>query len=473
MQLFTAVQLSVALALVRIVHGQAAEWGQCGGIGWSGATTCVSGTTCTVMNAYYSQCLPGAAQSAPPPVTSAPVTTPASPTTAPATSAPAPTSPAGACATASTVSGFSNAKLPNPFIFNDGTPVQSAADWQCRSQQLLALIQGYEAGALPGKPSSLTASLSKSGTSGTLTITASNSGSSITFAPKITFPSGNPPAGGWPLLIVYEGLSIPVPAGIATLIFENSDMAQQNDASTSRGVGLFYNLYGKTATASAMTAWAWGVSRIIDALEQTPSANINTQKIGVTGCSRNGKGALMAGALEPRIALTIPQESGSGGDACWRLSKYEQDQGSVVQTATEIVTENVWFSTNFANYVNNLNTLPFDHHSLAALIAPRPMISFENTDYVWLSPLSSFGCMTAAHTVWDALGVADHHGFEQVGGHAHCAWPSSLTPQLNAFFNRFLLGQNVSTTFFDSNKVFNGVTWNAAQWIDWTTPQLH
>lgn len=27
MQLFTAVQLSVALALVRIVHGQAAEWG--------------------------------------------------------------------------------------------------------------------------------------------------------------------------------------------------------------------------------------------------------------------------------------------------------------------------------------------------------------------------------------------------------------------------------------------------------------
>lgn len=93
--------------------------------------------------------------------------------------------------------------------------MQSAADWQCRSQQLLALIQGYEAGALPGKPSSLTASLSKSGTSGTLTITASNGGSSITFAPKITFPSGNPPAGGWPLLIVYEGLSIPVPAGVS------------------------------------------------------------------------------------------------------------------------------------------------------------------------------------------------------------------------------------------------------------------
>lgn len=32
-----------------------------GGIGWTGATTCVSGTTCTVLNAYYSQCLPGTA----------------------------------------------------------------------------------------------------------------------------------------------------------------------------------------------------------------------------------------------------------------------------------------------------------------------------------------------------------------------------------------------------------------------------
>ncbi|KAG9029373.1 hypothetical protein FRB95_005380 [Tulasnella sp. JGI-2019a] len=33
------------------------HYGQCGGIGWTGPTTCVSGTTCTVGNAYYSQCL--------------------------------------------------------------------------------------------------------------------------------------------------------------------------------------------------------------------------------------------------------------------------------------------------------------------------------------------------------------------------------------------------------------------------------
>ncbi|EPS43036.1 hypothetical protein H072_2971 [Dactylellina haptotyla CBS 200.50] len=31
-------------------------WGQCGGSGWTGCTTCASGTTCKVLNAYYSQC---------------------------------------------------------------------------------------------------------------------------------------------------------------------------------------------------------------------------------------------------------------------------------------------------------------------------------------------------------------------------------------------------------------------------------
>ncbi|KAK6529057.1 Endo-1,4-beta-xylanase 4 [Orbilia ellipsospora] len=34
-----------------------AKYGQCGGIGWTGATCCQSGSTCKVGNAYYSQCL--------------------------------------------------------------------------------------------------------------------------------------------------------------------------------------------------------------------------------------------------------------------------------------------------------------------------------------------------------------------------------------------------------------------------------
>ena len=36
-----------------------AVWTQCGGQGWSGATCCAAGSTCTFSNPYYSQCLPG------------------------------------------------------------------------------------------------------------------------------------------------------------------------------------------------------------------------------------------------------------------------------------------------------------------------------------------------------------------------------------------------------------------------------
>ncbi|KAJ8508423.1 hypothetical protein ONZ45_g9304 [Pleurotus djamor] len=36
--------------------GTVALYGQCGGIGYSGPTTCVAGATCTVLNDYYSQC---------------------------------------------------------------------------------------------------------------------------------------------------------------------------------------------------------------------------------------------------------------------------------------------------------------------------------------------------------------------------------------------------------------------------------
>jgi len=37
--------------------GTVAHWGQCGGQGWTGATTCAAPYTCQAANAYYSQCL--------------------------------------------------------------------------------------------------------------------------------------------------------------------------------------------------------------------------------------------------------------------------------------------------------------------------------------------------------------------------------------------------------------------------------
>lgn len=57
--LLNALLLSVA-AFSSSAQAAQAAYAQCGGQGFTGGTTCVSGYTCVVSNAYYSQCLPAA-----------------------------------------------------------------------------------------------------------------------------------------------------------------------------------------------------------------------------------------------------------------------------------------------------------------------------------------------------------------------------------------------------------------------------
>jgi hypothetical protein len=47
------------LAAATVAQCDQGAWAQCGGIGWSGDTTCVSGYSCVYSNDYYSQCIPG------------------------------------------------------------------------------------------------------------------------------------------------------------------------------------------------------------------------------------------------------------------------------------------------------------------------------------------------------------------------------------------------------------------------------
>ncbi|KAK6543568.1 hypothetical protein TWF694_000312 [Orbilia ellipsospora] len=51
--------LLASLSLAGAVYAQAGNYQQCGGIGFTGPTSCSGGWTCTYSNAYYSQCLPG------------------------------------------------------------------------------------------------------------------------------------------------------------------------------------------------------------------------------------------------------------------------------------------------------------------------------------------------------------------------------------------------------------------------------
>lgn len=352
----------------------------------------------------------------------------------------------------------SNPKLPDPFKMFDGTPVTTKAQWKCRREELSSLLQEVELGEKPRKPESVTGSYA----AGKLTVNVTDKGKSISFTVEI---SGNgtkdkpSPAiigfGGGSLGSSYSGL------GVATIKFNPDDLAPE----ASRGSGSFYKLYGSNHSAGALMAWAWGISRVIDALAVTPEAGIDVHHLGVTGCSRWGKGALVAGAFDARFALVIPQESGSGGASNWRSAAKDSE----AQPLSSACTEAPWFRANFCDYKNKINDLPTDHHMLTGMVAPHGLLVLDNTGWVWLGENASYANAMSTQEIYKAWGATDAFTFSKAENHMHCSFPSSQNDEVQAFVKKYLLDKDGETTGKIEAK---GVSYNVSDWQDWTTPTL-
>lgn len=342
-----------------------------------------------------------------------------------------------------------NPKLPNPYLTINGTKITSKSQWACRKEEMKQLYYRYSLGSMPARPN----------------VTAKDGTKSTPLSITIKLPSsGTAP---YPAIIAYGAPSIPIPNTVAVITYQNFDIGADNG----RGQGKFYDLYGSSASAGAMVAWAWGVSRVIDALELTPAAKIDPTRVGVTGCSRNGKGAMVAGAFEDRVALTIPQEGGQGSAGCWRIADEIKKNVTTVETAHQIVNGDTWFSTDFSKYVDVVPTLPWDNHMLCALYASPAsgLLILENTAIDYLGPTSNYHCATAGRMVFESLGVKDHMGFSQVSHSDHCGFPSASQAALTAFINLFLLKQSANMDVWITDGKF---VKDESRWVDWTLPSL-
>jgi len=363
--------------------------------------------------------------------------------------------------------------LPDPFQLLAGSRVRTKAEWACRRAELKGLAEKYVYGVKPPRPSSVSALPMGN----KLVITCTEGTQRVTFSVTVSKPSSA--AGPAPAIIGLSGSSLGgVPSGIGSISFDNNALGQQANL-LSRNKGLFFDLYGTAvAGTSACMAWAWGVSRIIDALEQV-DMGINPERLGVTGCSRNGKGALVAGVWDDRIALVLPEESGSGGVSAWRVAERENQEqlaSGGVQTASEIVGENVWLATAFEAFARgDLTKLPLDQHSVIAIRAPLPILIIENSSQLWLGPKSCYAGARAAAQVWSALGRPDTLGFSQFGDGGHCAFQTqSSGPHVTAFCRRFLLDDESANTasvgVCSDGK--NGALEGYDDWVNWDTPAL-
>ncbi len=361
------------------------------------------------------------------------------------------------------------AALPDPFLSRSGAALTRKAEWPCRRAEVSRQLQAYELGE---KPAPVAGSVTSTVDGAALTVNVKDAaGRSISFVASVQLPStGTPP---YPAVIGIGRSSLNnaelLQRGVALINFPNDDVAQQLNGS-SRNQGKFFTLHPQSEGAGALVGWAWGVSRLIDAIEQGGLAAIDAARLGVTGCSRNGKGALVAGALDERLALTIVQESGSGGTAAWRVSDAQKAAGQNVQTLSQIVQENVWFRSSFSQFGSSATRLPFDHHQVLGLVAPRGLLVIENTSMEWLGNQSAWTAGLAAREIYTALGVPDRIGLSQVGGHPHCQLPASQAAEVEAFVDRFLQGgAGTGAPVLHTDGTF---AVDRRRWMPWTTPTL-
>jgi hypothetical protein len=353
------------------------------------------------------------------------------------------------------------AKLPDPFKRLDGTRITTAADWQCRRTEIKKLAEKFVYGEKPAKPASVTGTVSSTG----ITVNVAHNGRSSSFTAKVELPSGSGP---FPAVVVLGGFGADTAAikaaGAAVINYDPYAVGKEGTPRTNKQ-GAFYSIYGASSSTGLLMAWAWGVSRIIDVIEQSGGTILRADATGVTGCSRFGKGAFVIGAFDQRIALTMPIESGSAGAPIFRGIP-----GEGAQSLSSAYGEQPWLGDAFGTFTGNPARLPVDTHEIAAMVAPRGLFIMDNPHIANLGPRSAGVAALGAAEVYKALGAqANVTYWSDVQDGSHCANRPEWRTPLQQHIQKFLLRTgNAAGTIRISSKAAG----NLAEWRTWQTPTL-
>jgi len=331
--------------------------------------------------------------------------------------------------------------LPDPLVFNDGTPVRTAQDWRNRRRaEILELFAANIYGHDPAAPASLryrVFDVDEHALGGK----AVRKQVSVWFSPDrdtpredllIYLPAGA--KGPAPLILSLNftgnhtvigdpGIRLPIVwdekthlAHRAPESSRGSSTQFQVEETLARGYGfatIYYQdiepdfdggrPYGirplfPTADWGAIGAWAYGLSRAMDYLEKDPA--VDAHRVAVMGHSRLGKTALWAGALDKRFAMVLSSCSGEGGASLSR-----RNYGETIADLVRVFP--YWFTANYQKYAEHVDQLPVDMHELIALSAPRPVYVTGAEEDRWADPKGEFLACVAAGPVFRLLGAED------------------------------------------------------------------
>lgn len=343
-------------------------------------------------------------------------------------------------ASATGSNGGSATTLPDPFTRWDGSQVRTLEDWRCRRRELLVEVEKRILGTKAPPPALKGGKVTGTISNTAYTVNVENPDGRASFGGTVTLPSGGQPP--YPAIIVVGGFNslnknVLADEGVATLSYNNNDIASEASGNYSKGKYFDANPDQKGNT-SALAAWAWGVSRILDMLEQNPGV-IDPARIGVHGCSRLGKAAFVIGAFDQRIALGLPLEPGTGGPAPLRALPTLGGQ-----TLASANGEASWFGPMSRSYSASMAV---DMSDVAALYAPRGLLMMDNAHIAHLSYKANYLGMAAAREVYKAMGREDaawYLGSSNNGG--HCSERAEYGDELRAMIRKFFKGDAGAAT---------------------------
>jgi dienelactone hydrolase len=307
---------------------------------------------------------------------------------------------------------------PDPLVFASGVRVRGVLDWAARRAEMRALLLKHEYGEVPPSPASIHVAVLDSAPLFDGTARMEHFALSWAEAARFRMECGLiTPAtpGPHPVIVAIDPVWQPhvratarqvIARGYAFAGLKYHDVDADNGR---RDVGI-YPYYPQCQWRS-IAAWAWAASRLADYLVTRPE--IDRAHMVITGHSRCGKAAILAGALDDRFALVAPHCSGTGGAALYRV----QNAGcETLDAITRPDRFHYWFAPDLRKYAGQENTLLFDQHFLQALIAPRAFLSIEACDDRWANPRGAWAACAAAlpvykmHQAQERLAFAIHPG---------------------------------------------------------------
>jgi dienelactone hydrolase len=176
---------------------------------------------------------------------------------------------------------------------------------------------------------------------------------------------------------------------------------------------------------------------------------VDKEKIAVIGHSRGGKMALIAAALDKRVAAVIASHNGAGAGTTppWRYLG-EKFGGETLESST--LSFPYWNHPRLRFFAGRENKLPFDSHFMMALVAPRPFLVTEGYADDVCEPWATQQAYLATKEVYTLLGhperlnIAFHPGSHRLPEAIHDQYVDWLDVQ----FGRTASGQE-SARFLD------------------------